>query len=476
MQWNTCCRGNNFSGLSSVSTAEIFHVAASNVTIQGFTIDGDNTTLMSGFLGTNGADLDAAEGVTVYETGVNNLKVSNNIFQNLSYFGVTLYDFPAAIPSSGHLIENNKFINLGTYDLNSGVAYWGGGVLLYNNQYAEVTHNCMDNVRIGVQTGNFHLTNPGSINFQNISNNFIAARRRGIFHNLFYGTASPFSINNNTIVGINHIDELVWDGLLIASQSVNSNVTDNNIDGSAILGKPTEGIEVWNVDILSPVIISGGDVRGVTTGVFVNNFEGYSSDAPNGAYCEISNLSINNISVGVRITDSPLSSHAGVSAVIKNDCEIFGSSNLGTGINVSGTNASVFVMDNDASIHGFQIGIEVDGSYADINNNHIYNNETGIRFINLGYGNVVGNNFNDNQDNATDLLIDLTGGMVNAAGNNWFAGDILGVNNLSQNVINAESNYWDHPSGPSSVGAGNGVMVSSNVLYCPWLNGPPPLG
>ncbi|HQX45099.1 MAG TPA: HYR domain-containing protein, partial [Saprospiraceae bacterium] len=465
-----------FSGLSSVSTAEIFHVAASNVTIQGFTIDGDNTTLMSGFLGTNGADLDAAEGVTVYETGVNNLKVSNNIFQNLSYFGVTLYDFPAAIPSSGHLIENNKFINLGTYDLNSGVAYWGGGVLLYNNQYAEVTHNCMDNVRIGVQTGNFHLTNPGSINFQNISNNFIAARRRGIFHNLFYGTASPFSINNNTIVGINHIDELVWDGLLIASQSVNSNVTDNNIDGSAILGKPTEGIEVWNVDILSPVIISGGDVRGVTTGVFVNNFEGYSSDAPNGAYCEISNLSINNISVGVRITDSPLSSHAGVSAVIKNDCEIFGSSNLGTGINVSGTNASVFVMDNDASIHGFQIGIEVDGSYADINNNHIYNNETGIRFINLGYGNVVGNNFNDNQDNATDLLIDLTGGMVNAAGNNWFAGDILGVNNLSQNVINAESNYWDHPSGPSSVGAGNGVMVSSNVLYCPWLNGPPPFG
>ncbi|MBK8402824.1 MAG: HYR domain-containing protein [Saprospiraceae bacterium] len=465
-----------FSGLSSVSTAEIFHVAASNVTIQGFTIDGDNTTLMSGFLGTNGADLDAAEGVTVYETGVNNLKVSNNIFQNLSYFGVTLYDFPAAIPSSGHLIENNKFINLGTYDLNSGVAYWGGGVLLYNNQYAEVTHNCMDNVRIGVQTGNFHLTNPGSINFQNISNNFIAARRRGIFHNLFYGTASPFSINNNTIVGINHIDELVWDGLLIASQSVNSNVTDNNIDGSAIIGKPTEGIEVWNVDILSPVIISGGDVRGVTTGVFVNNFEGYSSDAPNGAYCEISNLSINNISVGVRITDSPLSSHAGVSAVIKNDCEIFGSSNLGTCINVSGTNASVFVMDNDASIHGFQIGIEVDGSYADINNNHIYNNETGIRFINLGYGNVVGNNFNDNQDNATDLLIDLTGGMVNAAGNNWFAGDILGVNNLSQNVINAESNYWDHPSGPSSVGAGNGVMVSSNVLYCPWLNGPPPFG
>ena len=91
-----------YSASSSVSSAEIFHVAASNVTIQGFTIDGDNTSLTSGFLGTNGADLDAAEGVTVYESGVNNLKVSNNVFQNLSYFGVTLYDFPAAVPSSGH--------------------------------------------------------------------------------------------------------------------------------------------------------------------------------------------------------------------------------------------------------------------------------------------------------------------------------------------------------------------------------------
>lgn len=133
-------------------------------------------------------------------------------------------------------------------------------------------------------------------------------------------------------------------------------------------------------------------------------------------------------------------------------------------------------MDNDASIHGFQIGIDVDGAYADINNNHIYNNGIGIRFSNLGFGNVVGNNFNDAIDNGTDLLIAVTGGMVNASGNNWFAGDNFGVNNLSQNIINAESNFWDHNSGPSSVAAGSGVMISSKVLYCPWLNGPPPFG
>jgi hypothetical protein len=155
---------------------------------------------------------------------------------------------------------------------------------------------------------------------------------------------------------------------------------------------------------------------------------------------------------GIRVTDSPLSSHAGVFAHIKNDCEIEGNPSSITGIIINGTNASALIMDNDASIHGFQIGIDVDGAYADINNNHIYNNGIGIRFSNLGFGNVVGNNFNDAVDNGTDLLIDLTGGMVNASANNWFAGDNFGVNNLSQNIINAESNFWDHNSGPSSVG------------------------
>lgn len=48
--------------------------------------------------------------------------------------------------------------------------FWGGGVLLYNDQYANVTNNSMQNVRIGVQTGNYHDPNTNSL-FQNISNN-----------------------------------------------------------------------------------------------------------------------------------------------------------------------------------------------------------------------------------------------------------------------------------------------------------------
>jgi hypothetical protein len=148
-------------GASAIASGEIFHIAASNVTISGFTIDGDNAAILSGYTSTNGADIDAAEGITVYETGVNNLTATNNIIQNLSYFGVTLYDYPAGVPSTGHTIADNKIQNLGTYDGTSGIDFWGGGVLLYNNQYAAVTNNCMENVRIGIQTGNFSQANPG---------------------------------------------------------------------------------------------------------------------------------------------------------------------------------------------------------------------------------------------------------------------------------------------------------------------------
>lgn len=296
---------------AAISSGEIFHVAASNVTIAGFTIDGDNPLLNSGFINTTPADIDAAEGVTVYETGINNLTVTNNVFQNLSYYGVTLYDYPAGVPSSGHTISDNKFQDLGTYDATSGISFWGGGVLLYNNQYAKVLDNCMDNVRIGVQTGNFYQANPGLPGFTaEIDGNSINTRRRGIFHNLQYSNASSFTLTNNTITAI--VDpsshETVWDGILLSSLSVASTSQDNDIDGSAV-SNPSEGYEVWNVKNTFPADISGGNVSGVDIGVFVNNYEGYLENAGNGAHATLAGATIapNASGTGIRVLDSPLS-------------------------------------------------------------------------------------------------------------------------------------------------------------------------
>ena len=56
----------------------------------------------------------------------------------------------------------------------------------------------------------------------------------------------------------------------------------------------------------------------------------------------------------------------------------------------------------------------------------------------------------------------------------WFLGQSsYGLSNAGTTVADARWCYWDHPSGPSGVGSGQGVAVSENVLYEPWLLGPP---
>ena len=458
----------------AISSGEIFHVAASNVTITGFTIDGDNTALASGYSSTNGADIDAAEGITVYETGVNGLTVTNNIIQNLSYFGVTLYDYPAGVASSGHTISNNKIQNMGTYDAGSGIDLWGGGVLLYNNQYAAVTNNCMENVRLGIQTGNYYSANPGSSTYQMISGNTIAARRRGIFHNLAYTSASPYTLSGNTITGVFNVNETaVWDGILLSSMSVASTSSGNIINGSGVT-IPKTGISVWNCQ--TAPLVSGGTISGVGLGVNVNNFEGYPSTGSNAGntFATIDGVTVTGATIaGIRINDNPLNTNgATVSAEVKGNTTVTGSP---AGILVSGSGATGNVHNNLLSIHGNAIGIDVDGGAATINNNHIYDNGIGVRFTNDGTGNVNTNKFFDALKNGVDIQRTATAdaGSVVASPDNWLAGTTYGVENQSTVSIDASLNYWNDPSGPGAIAAGAGAKVTTNVIYCPWLEDEP---
>lgn len=344
---------------SAVSSGEIFHVAASGVTISGFTIDGDNPALPINGYGFAGADMHAAEGVTSYETGINSLTVTNNIMKNLSYFAVTLYDYPAGVPSSGHLIANNKMQDLGTYDVASGINLWGGGVLLYNNQYARVENNCMTNVRLGIQTGNFYQANPGASSYQVITGNSIQARRRGIFHNLAYSTASPYTLSGNMVTGLAHANETAaWDGILLSSLSGATHVASGNSISGAGLTIPSTGISVWN-DQTAPSI-SGGMISGVQLGINVNNFEGYPTAGSNAdnTFAIIDGVSVSGATVaGIRINDNPSNTNgARVSAEVKN-CTV---TNAPNGILVSGPDAGGNIHDN--TVTGGLAGISANGT------------------------------------------------------------------------------------------------------------------
>ncbi|RMG55712.1 MAG: hypothetical protein D6722_27510, partial [Bacteroidetes bacterium] len=355
---------------------EIIKVQASDVSIDGFLIDGDNPGLTSGFLGTNGADLDAAEAVTVYVDNVNNLTVQNNDIRNLTYFGVTIFgDTYSAPATSGHLVDDNRFADLGTYDAASGIDYWGGGVLLYNDQYARVTNNVMTNVRIGIQTGNFSDPNPGGATYQVISDNEMSVRRRGIFHNLFYSSASAYSLINNTITGIADANETVWDGILLSSLSVPSTTQDNSIDGTGI-SLPSEGIEVWNVDAGSPATIIGGSVTAVETGLFVNNYDGYNSNAGDGAHATVSGLSItpNATGIGIRLFDNPAATgNADVQLDIQSGVTVTGGT---TGLQVENETATVLGL-SDLSFNG------TTGNYIELLNSANDMDATGVSFDGL---------------------------------------------------------------------------------------------
>ena len=220
--------------------------------------------------------------------------------------------------------------------------FWGGGVLLYNNQYAAVTNNCMTNVRIGVQTGNFYGANPGLPASQVISGNTMSVRKRGIFHNLAYSSASAYTLSGNNITGIVDVNETAWDGILLSSLSVPSTSTSNTINGAGILN-PSEGYEIWNVSTASPAVISGGTVSNVGRGLFVNNYDGYpsaGSDAPFGGHATVSGLTIlpNVLGTGIYLKDNTLSTHANVQLTIGAGVTVTGGA---TGLRIENASASI---------------------------------------------------------------------------------------------------------------------------------------
>jgi len=338
---------------------EIFSVQVSDVSIDGFILDGDNPALLSGFLNPSGADLDAAEAITVYFDNVNNLNVSNNSIGNLTYFAVSNYGGSFSAPTTtGNVIENNHIFGMGTYDAASGIAFWGGGVLLYNDQYTRVSDNVMTDVRIGIQTGNFHDPNPGDAQYQLIENNEIEARRRGIFYNLHTGNASSLTLSNNAITALANANETVWDGILMSSLSdAVGYAQDNTVDGIGIV-IPSEGIEIWNVDAAFPAEISGGSISNVDIGVFANNFEGYNTDASNGAHATVSglDLSVNAGGSGLRVLDSPSSTlHAPVVVTLLNSFLADGDN----GVSIEGESSYATISEN--SFTG-QTGLAIDAS------------------------------------------------------------------------------------------------------------------
>ena len=255
----------------SPTSSAMIYIEVDQVTIRGLTVDGDNPALEGG--------VDAIEGIASYE-GVGGIVIENNILQNFTYTGVEFYNYTDSSATTDNYIRYNLFQNIGDTTYN-----WGIGVLVYNNFYADVTNNVFNVVRTGIQTGNFEKANPGTTG--RISNNILNVWRLGIFHNLWYSNASSISVDNNTIHAISYPGATKWNGILVSSfdLAANTSIVDNVIDIPDTVTFPapgyTAGINVWNDHTTAPLVIQGGMVTGGDYGIWVNNYEGYNSNANN---------------------------------------------------------------------------------------------------------------------------------------------------------------------------------------------------
>jgi hypothetical protein len=317
----------------SSGSMSVIYVEVDDVTIKGFTIDGDNPALSSGHV-VGSADIDSIEGIGGYE-GVGQIVVENNILQNFTYTGIEFYNYVDSSATSENYIRYNQFQNIGDTIYN-----WGIGILVYNNFYADITDNVFDIVRTGIQTGNFHRANVGSTG--KISNNELNVWRLGIFHNLWYSDASTITIENNTINAIAYPGATKWNGVLLTSfgSDVDAIIKNNiiTVPGTVTYEDPgySAGYNIWNDTTTATLTIEGGSVTGADYGVFVNNYEGYTSDGGDTAIT-IDGVVIDALEIGVYVLDSPLNTNGStVTATLVNNTI----SSDDTGVKVEGDTAT----------------------------------------------------------------------------------------------------------------------------------------
>ncbi len=471
------------SGASPYSGTHTFLITllSSNVTVEGFTLTGQNTNLpnASGVqLTETGSPIfaQAVEGIASFNpTGIGdisvtgnipsyappaNINIQNNIIENLSYQGVDIGWGSNSTPTAGNTIGHNLIQNIGAYNDE------GAGVRLYNNFYADVVHNQMLNVRMGVENGNYSQANPGTTG--SIANNEIQARRRGIFYNLFYGTSTAIPVQSNMITATADDPAIVagaslWTGMYILTQqnTVTGTFTNNTINGSGNSYAISAGYTVLDTWSTTAVTISGGTVSNVSYGVWEDSGDpnGLGASAETNMALTVSGVAISAATYGVYVDADPSSTFS-VAATIKNNTSI-STGGAGTAVFISGALASANITGNLGSINGNLIGIDVNAGSATVSGNHIYNDGTGIRLTNGGTASVDNNDFTSSPStpNGSDLRLDSSAGTLSSLTGNKFAGSTDFIDNRSAQSVNATTDTFNVGTAGAQVG-GNSLTLA----------------
>lgn len=263
-------------------------VAASGVTIDGFTLDGRNDDLGGGEV-LNGVVSHARSGVAnVSSAGVSyrvdTMVVQNNVISNYTGFGVLsdAWDFePPVYVSTGNVVRDNRIDNMPTVDANYiGTLVQGRGISIEHNGYAEVTGNVITRTATGIQVIYAFDPDPAGTGVL-IANNDVQSYDRGILvytADIGSWAEDPAVFDRETFLG------------RIEDNRIGPDPTSGTIARSA-------GIAIERLLGATGLAISGNDVSGYGVGLLVG-----ASTTSRGL--TVSGGSLSGNGVGVRLTNA----------------------------------------------------------------------------------------------------------------------------------------------------------------------------
>ncbi len=397
----------------------LFLVTANNVTIDGFTINGDDPNTTGGTL-FSGADANASYGVSNVlgtptsgtTTNISGLTVENDIIKNVG-IGVLGQNPTTTTPAStGSLITGNWFDSIGNFD-------FGYAVSLRKNFYADITNNLMTRVWSGVHTNDFHLA--GGPATWTVSGNTIHSYAGGLLYWLQYGSATPMTFTNNQISAETGAVAGNYGVLMVSIQGTDGiTFTHNTITGTAY-GIGLTNVSTSNVITLGATnSISGTTSAGVylTDNLTVNSIgttdltsNGYTGPG-NAIAVNVSGMPISIASGdGVKVETSRSSNDVNTTATITGST-ISDVAVTTIGIDIEGALATASV--SSTTITGLVTGIEDNGGTLTVGSGDSITGGTTGMLVNGATAAITGDTLGDlSFSGQSGSYISLTGGALN---------------------------------------------------------------
>jgi Calx-beta domain/Right handed beta helix region/Domain of unknown function (DUF4214) len=301
----------------------VFSVTAANVTIDGFSIDGDDPGVTGQPLA-SGDDANVQYGVRPTGAG-GNLNVSNNIIKK-AFIGLR-----GDVAAQGNVVNQNSFDSIGNFD-------FGYCVSIRNNFYANVTNNKMTRAWTGVHINN-HNGGGGPASFT-ISGNEIHSYAGGILYWLQFNGATGATINNNQMTAEAGAVANNFGVLMVSIQNaVNPTFTNNTVSGH------NYGIGLFNVPTTSTITLgSTNSVSGSTlAGIFLTD-----------------NLNFNPVGLTNFLAGGP----GAASTVNVTGMSISGTA--GSGLKVEGQTNAQSIVATGSTITGVATGVALQGPAANV--------------------------------------------------------------------------------------------------------------